>query len=153
MSNSNVLLRMLEPTVRPGGLAFVAKPRVGPIETQSFDQVLESARQLNEASDSSEGNGVSRVGDVFGDGLGLLNVEPGIGNAMGMEQGEAERLGEGLNGDLNVGLSEESGLGVGANGINPAATLQIMVDQLSQVDRIENAALRQMVAGAVKPSV
>ena len=134
MSNGNAPLRLLEPAVRPGGLAFPAKPRVGPIESQSFEQVLESVRQVSDTNaDAPDQNKVTTDRTDQADHIEAI------------EAGGSNRVG------LVDGLDGKSGLSLEASRAESAATLQIMVDQLSQVDRIENAALRQIVAGAMKP--
>lgn len=64
MSGSNAanLLRLLEPAVRPGNLPRSAQPTSTPIETRSFDSILEEAQHLGEApgaTPASESEGAS----------------------------------------------------------------------------------------------
>lgn len=47
MSSGNILLKMLEPAVRPDGVAAPVRAPAQPIETRSFDSFLHEARQMN----------------------------------------------------------------------------------------------------------
>ena len=49
MTTGSPLLRMLEPAVRPSGLPNAAKVQRLPIESQSFDELLETAKEQRSA--------------------------------------------------------------------------------------------------------
>lgn len=59
MSGSNAanLLRLLEPAVRPGNLPRSAQPSSTPIESRSFDSILEEAQSLNAAGGAAAARG------------------------------------------------------------------------------------------------
>lgn len=60
MSGSNAanLLRLLEPAVRPGNIPRTAQPTSTPIETRSFDSILEEAQTMNSETGNEKADGV-----------------------------------------------------------------------------------------------
>ena len=54
MSNAIELLRMLEPAVRPGGIPGPARTGSEPIESRSFDSLLEEAKAAATSGESLE---------------------------------------------------------------------------------------------------
>ncbi len=53
MGNESELLRMLEPAVRPAGLPGPAKQPHTPIESRSFESLLDEAKQINAVQDQA----------------------------------------------------------------------------------------------------
>jgi len=88
MSEASNLLRMLEPAVRPGNLPGPVLPPSAarePIETQSFESLLEEARQVNLTEvadlDESDVSAESRVNKTVTGLLGPLAQIDAVENA------------------------------------------------------------------------
>ncbi len=54
MSTGVELLRLLEPAVRPGGLRGSVAAPAQPIESRSFDSILDEARSITQARPAAE---------------------------------------------------------------------------------------------------
>ncbi|MEM9414068.1 MAG: hypothetical protein AAGA29_01150 [Planctomycetota bacterium] len=83
------LLRMLEPAVRPGGVAGVAPRRAGdaPFEAKPFEQLLQEARVQSASAQEAEGASPAKFPNPLADLAGIARVE----NASLREQLEKAR--------------------------------------------------------------